>query len=433
MDENFDFLKEEVKKQKPYEKWLKRTGVAAFAGLVAGLVILLIMVFVYPRLDDAVNGEKKESVALAEQTSSLPENETEASFLSSSVISDLTEEEEKDDKEEKDVSEPVKEETTAERLSAMSSDLTALADSRKKSLVTVIGVTEDKDWFNQTYENQGQLSGLIVAKQDKAYYILTEYRVLKDVNRIMVTFVDGSTADGRYVKHDEKTGLAVIRVDTEDVAKETRKQISPIELEQKVSVNQGQAVIALGSPLGYSDSMAVGLVTSVSNEINVTDNTYGILNTDIPVSEEGSGILLDMEGNVIGIMAQKLTDTKGLKLMSCLPVSQIYEEIENLCNNEDIPYIGITGQTVGEEISERTGIPKGIWVDQVDKDSPAMVTGIQSGDVIVQVGSSTVENMKAFHSVLRHVETGQKLVIHAMRQSVEGYVEMEFEITVQAR
>ena len=447
MNDKYDFLKEQVKKQKPYMKWLRRAGVAAFSGVIIGVVVLLILVFVYPRLDAVVNPKDTPRVDLGtanqKRDSEVTASDADAdiSVAESSLVASTadTEEstvpepsaEEKQEEETQPVTVPEK--TTAESLTQVSDDIMAVSDTVSRSMVTVIGVTEDKDWFNETYENQGQLSGLIVALENKAYYILTEYRVVQDVNRIMVTFSDGESADARFVKSDEATSLAIIKVSQEDVPAKTREKISPIELKRYTSVRQGEAVIALGSPMGYSDAVTTGMVTSTTNLLSITDNAYHIVCTDIPVSSDGSGVLVDMDGNVVGIMAQQLLDTKELDLMACLPLSEILETIETLCNNKQLAYVGIHGQEVSSSISERTGIPKGIWIDSVETDSPAMETGIQPGDVIYKLEDAEVTNMKTFHALINQKKPGDTVEIHVMRRSVEGYVDVSFKVEIKGR
>ena len=457
MNDKYDFLKEQVKKQKPYMKWLKRAGEAAFFGLIFSVVVLLVMVFVYPRLDRAVNPKDTQQVdlgmsssqngndgqpgenpeqSIAEENSQVAESETVQSELeenNSQVQSSVLPEEKGDPDTSVAVQEPVVEKTTAENLDKISADIMEVAKTVEKSMVMVIGVTEDKDWFNQTYENQGQLSGLIVAFQNSAYYILTEYRVVKDVNRIMVTFSDGNTAEARFVKRDTAIGMAVIRVDANDVPKSTRQTIAPVEMKRHTMAKKGETVLAIGSPMGYMDAVAAGMVTSVDNLKSVTDNAYHILYTDIPVSEDGSGILVDMDGGIVGIMAQQLLDTRKLGMMTCLPFSELVESIEKLCNNEKMVYLGINGQDISTTVSEKTGIPKGVWVDSVDDDSPAMETGIQAGDVIVKIGDAQISTLKSLHSLLNQNKPGDKITLYVMRQSVEGYVEVPFEVTVSGR
>ena len=457
MNDKYDFLKEQVKKQKPYIKWLKRAGAAAFSALIFSLVVLLVMVFVYPRLDRAVNPKDTQQVDLGmsssqggnkgqpeedlgqsktEESSRIAESEAVQSELAgeSSQVQTSTQPDKKGDTTASVVTpEPEEEKTTAENLDKLSADIIEVAKSVRKSMAMVIGVTEDKDWFNQTYENQGQLSGLIVAFQNSSYYILTEYRVVKDVNRIMVTFVDGTTSEARFVKSDTATGLAVIRVDANDVPKSTRQTIAPVEMKRHTMAKQGEAVLAIGSPMGYADAMAAGMVTSVDNLKSVTDNAYHILYTDIPACEDGSGILVDMDGGIVGIMAQQLLDTRELGMMTCLPFSELVESIEKLCNNEKMVYLGVNGQDISTTVSGKTGIPKGIWVDSVDNDSPAMETGIQAGDVIVKIGDAQISTLKSLHSVLNQNKPGDEITLYVMRQSVEGYVEVPFEVTVSGR
>lgn len=457
MNDKYDFLKEQVKKQKPYIKWLKRAGAAAFSALIFSLVVLLVMVFVYPRLDRAVNPKDTQQVDLGmsssqggnkgqpeedlgqsktEESSQIAESEAVQSELAgeSSQVQTSTQPDEKGDTTASVVTpEPEEEKTTAENLDKLSADIIEVAKTVRKSMAMVIGVTEDKDWFNQTYENQGQLSGLIVAFQNSSYYILTEYRVVKDVNRIMVTFVDGTTSEARFVKSDTATGLAVIRVDANDVPKSTRQTIAPVEMKRHTMAKQGEAVLAIGSPMGYADAMAAGMVTSVDNLKSVTDNAYHILYTDIPACEDGSGILVDMDGGIVGIMAQQLLDTRELGMMTCLPFSELVESIEKLCNNEKMVYLGVNGQDISTTVSGKTGIPKGIWVDSVDNDSPAMETGIQAGDVIVKIGDAQISTLKSLHSVLNQNKPGDEITLYVMRQSVEGYVEVPFEVTVSGR
>lgn len=321
---------------------------------------------------------------------------------------------------------------TLESMELLAGQMREVAGEARHSVVTVIGITQDLDWFNETYENQGQLSGLIVSGGNKEYFILTEYRVVKDVDRIIVTFFNGDSADARYVRRDDATGLAVLRVMAEDISRKTREAIRAADISWVEPVSQGQPVLAIGSPMGYSDAITWGIVTSVNNNITVTDNVYRVITTNMQAGEDGSGVLLNMDGQVVGFMAQKLTDTKALGLVSCLPMTELHSLVQKLCANEELVYAGVSGQEVVASISEKTGIPKGIWVDRVETDSPAMKAGIQKGDVIYQVGDTGVSSLRDFHEALEDSGVGEKVQIGVMRQSVEGYVEIVFDVTIDA-
>ena len=109
------------------------------------------------------------------------------------------------------------------------------------------------------------------------------------VDRILVTFCDGNTVDGHFVKQDAATGLAVIQIARNDLGKETRDAIAVGELGSASSVNQGDLVLALGSPSGYPDSVVCGRVTSTTNVKSTVDSEYHLLTTDIMGNSEGSG------------------------------------------------------------------------------------------------------------------------------------------------
>ena len=79
-------------------------------------------------------------------------------------------------------------------------------------------------------------------------------------------------------------------------------------------------------------------------------------------------------------------------MVTGLAISQIKELIETLSNNQSIVYMGVTGETITPQISEKKGIPKGVFVESVEVDSPAMQAGIQNADVITEVNGENREH-----------------------------------------
>ena len=115
-----------------------------------------------------------------------------------------------------------------------------------------------------------------------------------------------------------------------------------------------------------------------------------------------------------------------------MPISEVKGVIEKLSNNEDIIYLGVRGQDISGELAQKTGIPKGIYVNEVEEDSPAMVGGIQNGDVIVKIQGENVETLSQLRRRLDKSEVDQKIAVTAMRKGAEGYVEIVFDVTVGA-
>ena len=108
------------------------------------------------------------------------------------------------------------------------------------------------------------------------------------------------------------------------------------------------------------------------------------------------------------------------------------ELIELMSNGKAVPYIGILGIDVTESI-EQQGIPQGVYVKEVEVDSPAMAAGIQSGDIITSIGGAEVKTISAYQSVLIDKEVGSKVKIRGQRQGSGGYVDIDFNVTVGSK
>lgn len=94
--------------------------------------------------------------------------------------------------------------------------------------------------------------------------------------------------------------------------------------------------------------------------------------------------------------------------MTGITISDLRKLIEQLSNNEDLIYLGVRGQDISSSLSQKTGIPTGIYVNSVEEDSPAMNAGFQNGDVIVKVGNESVETLSRLRTRLDQSKKDQK-------------------------
>ena len=445
-------MKESIKKQPPDWKkivlliagWL---ALAALGGLVAAAVFAV----TEPKIAEAVtreeppakvdipgdedpnSGQEPDETITASSASASVDSSGSGSEISSSTVDSSTSE---SSVSESTVSKSTEENGAAEgtesslkNYEALYQDMLGVTEKPKQALVTVIGITNQMDYFNQNYENQQQISGLIVADNGQDLFILTEYRIVENVERIQVTFWDETMVDATYQRHDPSTGLTIVKVDESKLDEGTRNGLAVAPLGSSYLVSQGDPVVAVGSPVGYSDSIAYGVVTSVTNKISALDNEYNLLTTDILGSTDGSGILVNLDGEIVGIIAQSYS-AKGNNVVTGIAISQIKKLIENLSNNVSRAYIGIRGQDVTEELSDKTGIPKGVLISRVADDSPAMMAGMKEYDVIVKLGEHKVETIKQYHEQLGKYSTGDVVTVTAMRKGAEGYAEMTFDVTM---
>ncbi|MGN0250716.1 MAG: S1C family serine protease [Oliverpabstia sp.] len=411
--EEYHFLREVIK-EKPIDK---RKILWRVGGIMAGAVLFgVVAAFTFARVLPLIMPEEKnDKVDITEETQ-------QTSIAPQPIEEPVDQEEKKAEKEKADL----------EDFRNVYQLAVEMAKTPEKALVTVQGITNDVDWMNNSYENEQQISGFLVADNEKSYFVVTEYRVVENVDRILVTFADGTTVDANFQKRDQGTGLAVLKIAKDEVKEETRAAIEVAELGNSTLIQRGELVMAVGSPAGYNGSISCGMVTSSSNIRYTLDNEYHLLTTDIMGDKEGSGILVSMEGKVVGVIVQSfsMTDDKGV--VTALPISEIRSVIERLSNNEETMYLGVRGQNIASDLAQKTGIPKGIFVNAVDEDSPAMEAGLQNGDVIVKVGETSVETLSQLRKAMDRCKPDQKIKVAAMRKGAEGYVEIVFDVTVGA-
>jgi len=297
-------------------------------------------------------------------------------------------------------------------------------------MVTVTARTSDVDWFNNTYESQGQVSGTIVGNNGLELLILTERSAIEGADEIQVTFVNKDMETATIKRYDANTGLAVIGVPIAGMKKETLDKVEIATLGNSYSAGQGEPVMALGSPLGYPNAVFHGFITSCKNTVSTLDVNYDLINTDIIGSSQGSGTIINTDGEVIGVIAQKYGTENSQNTVVALSVSEIKGLIEKLSNNQDIVYFGIKGIEVTDTIAIKMEIPRGVYVTETAIDSPAMISGIQSGDIIVSFDDEKVTSLMDFENRLVRYAPGQVVEVKVMRHGSEGYKEIAFIVTL---
>ena len=305
-----------------------------------------------------------------------------------------------------------------------------VAVEAQKSVVHVSGIAQDQSWITGANKPSSQTSGLIVADNGRELLVLTNYSSMKDAQLFKVEFVDGSVHEDVMKQKDGTTDLAVFSVAKSGITEDTWNQIKVAMLGRSNTFISGRTLIAVGSPFGFKNGIGYGVASTVDEMIVRADGEYNIIITDMPEAEIGSGFLFDAYGSVIGVIDTKLDDESGASTLSAIGISDIKNEIELMSNGKNVPYIGIKGTIVTEEMSEAQGIPTGLYVNEVVVDSPAMKAGIQSGDIITFVGKTEVVTMKDYHKAVIAQEAGNTVNVTGLRFGAESYVDIKFSVTV---
>jgi Trypsin-like serine proteases, typically periplasmic, contain C-terminal PDZ domain len=417
-EQEFAFIKEKIK-DKPINRrrLLLKAGFNLLCAVMFGVVACFVFVLLKPHVEERFYPEEESTIKIPKDV--LPQE-----------IQPAPKKEEEPEEEPEKEPVVVKEELEPEDYQALQNKLYEIGKQASKSMVTVTGVTSGMDWFDTPYENENSSSGIIVGNKDQELLILTEKKIIVDAKSIHITFIDETEASASLKKYDGNTGIAVIAVPLAEISDETMNEISVAELGNSYNVTQGTSVIAIGSPLGASNSILCGTITSSQNTVSTIDTNYTIFTTDIMGNENGSGVLINLQKEVIGLILQDYSNQNNRNTITALSVSELKQVIEDLLNNQDISYVGLRISTVTNAIAEEFGIPKGVYIKSVELDSPAMAAGLQEADVITAINGEEIINTVQYYQSVYEREPGDEITIMVKRQSGEGYTDLECKVTV---
>ncbi len=297
----------------------------------------------------------------------------------------------------------------------------------ESSMVTVTAVRSDVDWFNNTYQSEGTTAGVIIANNNRELLILSRKSSLDGAETIRISFCDGTDAEAVIKQFDQNTDLAVLAADLKYIGGNTLDTVAVATLGSSISSGiTGSPIIAVGNLFGYKDAVCYGMVTSKGNVVTMADSEYKLMTTDIYAGSNPSGILVDMRGEVIGVIDNSHNHDDTRNLLAAVGITELKGLIAKLSNGERVPYLGIYAQDISAQARAEMGLPQGAYIVDIDMDSPAMRKGIQKGDIVVRVGTQEIKNAADYMNVLRNVQTDGSINIVVQRASVNAYEEMQF-------
>lgn len=415
MNEEFSFMNEKIK-DKPFykKKWVKILAATVALAVIFGLISSA----VFSKVSDWIEN-KKEQEAMTDIK--IPQDTVEES-----VAPEVTDSETEPSISETIVVDP---QITVEDYMVLYANFRGLAKDVQKSLVTVTALNNDVDWFNEEYQNRGQCSGMIIGDNGVELLILTKYSNIESCDGINVTFVDDTIVNAVLKKYDVTTNLAVISINLSDISENTKAKIVKATLGNSIRLEAGTPVLAIGRADGSEDSMKVGTLTSTHNKQSVVDAEYTILVTDMMKNAGADGILINLNGEVIGIMQEQHLSSNMENVLTAYGISDIKSLLEHLSNNQDIAYLGIKGVSVTNE-ALKSGVPSGVYVTEVQIDSPAMKGGIQSGDVIQAINGQKVLSMSELSDVLSRLSNRQNITLEVRRLTRDGYKKTNYQTSL---
>lgn len=447
---DYKFLQEKIK-ERPIDKkkLLQRTVVTASLALLFGLIACLTFLILEPVLNNLIFPEEEPEVI------TFPQEEDE--MLPEDMLTEEDLQINKEQVEEETSSEPeatvdntqtsvyINEGATTEEEETEDTNPYYLVDEQtllyqqlyekykevSTSMVTVTAVENDIDWFNNAYQSEGETAGVIIGNNNRYLLILCKKSPLDAADVIQVTFCNNVSAEGTIKAYDQETDLAIVQVEIKNIKDTVMDSITIATLGSSVSSSlTGTPIIAIGNIQGYKDNVCYGMITSVGNVLSLEDAQYKLITTDIYGSENPSGILVSMTGQVLGFI-DNAHNNKDIKNMVCaVGITEMKGMISNLSNGIEIAHLGLYIKDISSSVRVTLGLPQGAYVYDVTMDSPAMDTGIQKGDVVVKVGDKDIKSAAEYTSAIREHEPDDEISITVKRASQDEYKEIEFNVTL---
>ena len=270
-------------------------------------------------------------------------------------------------------------------------------------------------------------SGFVYKKDEKFGYVLTNYHVINGGTKFEVIFADGSEASSELIGGDEYYDIAVLKVDADKI-----KSVSTIGNSSNLEL--GDTVFTVGAPLGkdYMGTITKGIVSGINRMVSVElgsgDYLMEVIQTDASINTGNSGgPICNIKGEVIGITSSKLIGSGVEGMGFAIPINSVMDVIASVEAGKQIdrPYLGVQlvdltntfalqyyyGITIGKDVEF------GAVLSYVEEDKPASKSGLQVGDVIVEINDEKIDDVSHFKYALYKYSVGDTIKVKYYREN----------------
>lgn len=259
-------------------------------------------------------------------------------------------------------------------------------------------------------------SGFVISEDG---YIITNYHVIADADKIEIKFADKTTYKAKVVGSDPDTDIALLKIDGKN------EKFKKAELGDSDNIKIGQWAIALGNPYGLNNTMTVGIVSAKGRSGMGLETYENFIQTDASINPGNSGgALVDIDGKVIGVNTAILSQTGGnVGIGFAIPINMVKNIVKNLKDEGSVTrgFLGVMLQQVDKTMANKFGMkkPKGALISDIVKDSPAEKAGIKRGDIILSFDGKEIEDVNDAINKVSNSEVGKDIKIKILRDKKE--------------
>jgi serine protease Do len=278
----------------------------------------------------------------------------------------------------------------------------------------------DEREFTQRQEGLGSAFIVKIDRKKKLVYLLTNNHVIENATNIKVRFKNNKVIEAKVIGKDKLSDLAVIAVPfKKGIDKYAEKHILKLGDSDKLKV--GATVIAIGSPLGLSGTVTMGIVSALDRAIEGHPGE-GFIQTDAAINPGNSGgPLINLEGEVVGINTAIIAGAQGLGF--AVPINQAKWVMDQILKYGKVKRskIGVIIQPLTPELAEHFGVDKGVLVSQVMEDGPAKKAGIKRNPPGTEVTVTVVRNGKKIDIKVKTVPLEETVSVENMEEMEAKY------------
>lgn len=275
---------------------------------------------------------------------------------------------------------------------------------------------------------RGTGSGFIINSSGQ---IITNAHVVDGADTVSVRLKDGRTVEGEVLGEDPVTDVAVIKIEANN--------LPSVALGNSDVLQPGEAVIAIGNPLGLDNTVTAGIVSATdrsSSDVGVPDKRVGFIQTDAAINPGNSGgPLLNARGEVIGMNTAIISGAQGLGF--AIPINTVQGIAQQLISSGKVehPYLGVQMVTLTPEVKQQLNIEsqgqiriaadQGILLIRVVSGSPADEVGLQEGDVIQTINNQPVKTTEEVQRLVERSTVGSQLQMTVQRDRTSRQVSVK--------
>ncbi|MGL4738764.1 MAG: S1C family serine protease [Cellulosilyticaceae bacterium] len=310
------------------------------------------------------------------------------------------------------------------------STIADIADRVGPSVVSIKNNRTVATWAGE-FNESGLGSGVIFHEDDQKIYIISNAHVVDGASNLIVTFLGNTKVPATIIGSDSVTDIAVLAVEKTEIPPEQLAEIKPAVLGDSQNLRVGDLAVAIGNPVeeAFNNTVTVGVISALDREVQLTDKTMKLIQTDAAINPGNSGgALVGPNGEVIGINTIKLVDSQIEGMGFAIPINDVKPIVSELMEKGRIsrPSLGIKGYDMTESLGIYD-IPVGVMVVEVVPGSSAELAGLQPKDIILEFEGQKISTMEELKGLLIKKQVGDTISLKLVRGNVKHTVQVKLQ------